>query len=425
MNARVSSAVMVGRDEQLAAVEQAFDLAREGSPGIVLLAGEAGAGKTRLIAEFAGRCAAEAAVLSGGCVDLGGSSVAFAPFTAALRGLTRQIGADGVAALLPGGVPGQLARLLPGVHWPGPGARPDSDGVGDGAGADGAARARLFEEVLGLLENLADQRPAVLIIEDAHWADRSSRDLLWFLARNLQPGTRLLAVVSYRIDDLSRGHPLLAELDRLPLVRRVELSRLSRREVIAQVRGILGRPGAAGLVTEVARRSDGNPLFGPASSTARNDRYRGAARVLRRAGITITARSQHTSPSTAMDGERLAQELRRSGAQPDVIIAYSDAVALGVLHALRDSGINAGADIGVASFDDVPDARYQSPPLTSVATFPADIGAQAARLLLARIDDPQRPCESAIIAPQLKVRESTTSFDPNGQRQIAAVKETS
>jgi LacI family transcriptional regulator len=92
---------------------------------------------------------------------------------------------------------------------------------------------------------------------------------------------------------------------------------------------------------------------------------------------------------------------------------------------LRDSGINAGADIGVASFDDVPDARYQNPPLTSVATFPADIGAQAARLLLARIDDPQRPCESAIIAPQLKIRESTTSFDPNAPRQIAPVKATS
>jgi LacI family transcriptional regulator len=164
---------------------------------------------------------------------------------------------------------------------------------------------------------------------------------------------------------------------------------------------------------------------GPVSSTARNDRYRGAARVLRRAGITMTARGQHTSPSTAMDGERLTHELLRRGVQPDVIIAYSDAVALGVLHALRDSGINAGTDIAVASFDDVPDARYQNPPLTSVATFPADIGAQAARLLLARIDDPQRPCESAIIAPQLKIRESTTSFDPNAPRRIASVKATS
>jgi hypothetical protein len=106
---------MVGRDEQLAVVERAFDLACAGSPGIVLLAGEAGAGKTRLIGEFAARCGADATVLNGGCVDLGGSSLAFAPFTAALRGLTRQMGADGVAALLPGGSPGRLARLLPGV----------------------------------------------------------------------------------------------------------------------------------------------------------------------------------------------------------------------------------------------------------------------------------------------------------------------
>ncbi len=125
---------MVGRDEQLAAVERAFGQAGEGSPGIVLMAGEAGAGKTRLIGEFTARCSPEATVLTGGCVDLGGSSLAFAPFTAALRGLTRQIGADGVAALMPGGLPGQLARLLPGVAWPdgsGPaGSRPAGDGTG-------------------------------------------------------------------------------------------------------------------------------------------------------------------------------------------------------------------------------------------------------------------------------------------------------
>jgi predicted ATPase len=104
----------------------------------------------------------------------------------------------------------------------------------------------------------------VLVIEDAHWADRSSRELIAFLARNLQPGTALLILVSYRTDGLDLGHPLrplLAELERLPSVQRVELPRLSRPEVIRQIRGILGGPGPAGLVEDVVRRSDGNPLF--------------------------------------------------------------------------------------------------------------------------------------------------------------------
>jgi LacI family transcriptional regulator len=159
---------------------------------------------------------------------------------------------------------------------------------------------------------------------------------------------------------------------------------------------------------------------GPASSTARDDRYRGVARGLRRGRIALTPRNQHTSPSTAMDGERITHELLREGNQPDIIVAYSDAMATGVLHALRDSGLRAGTDIGVAGFDDVADARYQSPPLTSVATFPSQTGAHAAQLLLARIDDPQRPCESTIITPRLNIRESTASFSPHAPRRLAS-----
>ena len=200
---------------------------------MVLLGGEAGAGKTRLITEFTGAIDGRAVLLGGGCVDLGGAGLAFAPFTAVLRGLVRQLGADGVASLVPGGVPAELGRLLPalgGLESPGSGSDRDP----------GAARGRLFEELLGLLENLADQQPVVLVIEDAHWADRSSRDLLAFLARNLQPATAVLILVSYRTDSLEAGdplRPLLAELERLPPVVRIELPRLPRREMITQIRG--------------------------------------------------------------------------------------------------------------------------------------------------------------------------------------------
>jgi LacI family transcriptional regulator len=159
---------------------------------------------------------------------------------------------------------------------------------------------------------------------------------------------------------------------------------------------------------------------GPASSTARDDRYRGVAQALQRGRIALAPRDQHTSPSTAMDGEQITHELLREGNLPDVIVAYSDAVATGVLHALRDSGLRAGADVGVAGFDDVADARFQSPPLTSVATFPGQTGAHAAELLLARLTDPQRPCESVIITPRLNIRESTASFSPRAPRRLAS-----
>jgi LacI family transcriptional regulator len=161
-------------------------------------------------------------------------------------------------------------------------------------------------------------------------------------------------------------------------------------------------------------------IGGPAESTAREDRYRGLARALKRGGVALSPRGAYSAPSTGMDGERITLEMLRSGQQPDVIVAYSDAVAAGALHALRDSGLKAGTDVAVAGFDDLADTRYQSPPLTSVATFPSETGARAARLLLARIEDPQRPSETVILAPRLSIRESTANFSPLAPRRLAS-----
>jgi len=223
-----------------------------GGAGAVLVGGEAGVGKTRLISEFVERVGDGARVLVGGCLGLGAEGLPFAPFTAALRGLVREVGSDAVAALLPGGTATGLARLLPEFGEP------------ELHGTDGEKRARLFELVLTLLERLAEQTPhgLVLVIEDAHWADRSTRDLLSFLIRNLGP--RLLVIVTYRLDELHRDHPLrplLAELDRVDRVRRFDLARLSRREVAEMIRGITGTEPAGRLLDQVYERSEGNPLF--------------------------------------------------------------------------------------------------------------------------------------------------------------------
>jgi DNA-binding CsgD family transcriptional regulator len=330
MGAGLVSPVMVGRGEQLAGLRQLCDLACAGSPAVALLGGEAGVGKTRLITEFTAGLAGRAVLLSGGCVDLGGADLAYAPFTAALRGLVRQLGAEDVAALLPGGAPVELGRLLPALGVSrARGTDPDDDA--------GTARARLFEEFLGLLENLADRRPVVLVIEDAHWADQSSRDLLSFVAHNLQAGTALLILVSYRTDDLDRGHPLrplVAELERLPQVHRIELRRLSRREVIAQIRGILDGPGPAGLVEEVARRSDGNPLFVEVLLDSGGRLPESLADlVLARVG-RLPEGTQRVLGAAAVAGPRFGQPLLEAAtglAEAELSDALRPAVAAGVL----------------------------------------------------------------------------------------------
>ena len=247
------SPVLVGRSEELAILDAALERARAGGPSTVLIGGEAGIGKTRLVTEFAaGAAASGARLLAGGCLDLGAEGLPFAPFAAVLRELVRDLGADGVAALLPAQATHEFARLLPEFGEA-------------GAEADPAfARARLFEQMLTLLERLAEAGPVVMIIEDAHWADRSTRDLMAFLIGSQQVLDGVLIVVSYRSDELHRTHPLrplLAELTRLSWVERMELPRLGRLQADELVARITGREPEPRLADQIYRRAEGNPLF--------------------------------------------------------------------------------------------------------------------------------------------------------------------
>ncbi|MEU4448532.1 AAA family ATPase [Actinosynnema sp. NPDC050801] len=229
MSAHLVSPELVGRSAEIGHLAGAFDHA----PATVLVGGEAGVGKSRLVHDFT--AALDATVLLGGCVELDG--LPFAPFVAALRGVavTDRERAD-------------LAPVLPASR--------------DDAAAGDEARPRLFEGVLSLLGRLSAQRPVVLVVEDAHWLDRSSRDLLDFLVRNQRAVPRSVVVVTYRSDELGGPvRPLLAELSRVPWVRRFELPRLSARDVRAQLRGILGEEPDPVAAREVFRRSEGNPLF--------------------------------------------------------------------------------------------------------------------------------------------------------------------
>jgi DNA-binding CsgD family transcriptional regulator/tetratricopeptide (TPR) repeat protein len=247
-----TSPVLVGRDSELRLLDGALAGTREGSPATVLLGGEAGVGKSRLVEEFGGRVTGQARLLVGGCLELGESGLPFAPFTAVLRELVREHGADHILGLLPGNDAGELGRLLPAFGPP----------AGENHG--GLARARLFEQLLTLLQGLAEATLVVLVVEDVHWADRSTLDLLSFIVRNQQSAQGLLCIVTYRSDRLDSAHPLrplLADLARLPTVRLLELGRLGRSCVTAQLRSLLGHEPAAGLSDSIYRRSEGNPLF--------------------------------------------------------------------------------------------------------------------------------------------------------------------
>jgi DNA-binding CsgD family transcriptional regulator/tetratricopeptide (TPR) repeat protein len=252
------SPVLVGRADYLARLDEGLADARLGEPTAVLIGGEAGVGKSRLVSEFSARTAGQARALTGGCLELGASGLPFAPFTGLLRQLVRELGLAGVAELLSGPGRRELARLLPELGELGEPASHDDEAY------QGEARARLFEQMLTLFERLAQTGPLVLIIEDAHWADRSTRDLLTYLIGNQQVMRGVLIVVTFRSDELHRGHPLrplLAELSRIGWVQRLEVPRLTRSEATAQIAAILARDPEPAQADTVFRRSEGNPMF--------------------------------------------------------------------------------------------------------------------------------------------------------------------
>jgi predicted ATPase len=128
--------------------------------------------------------------------------------------------------------------------------------------SDQAAQARLFELLLGLFGRLGEEGPLVLVVEDLHWADRSTRNLLAFLVRNLHR-ERVLLVVTYRNDEPGQQQlgPYLAELDRGGPVQRLELPRPDQAQTGVQLVGILGTAPPAELVDALFARSEGNPFF--------------------------------------------------------------------------------------------------------------------------------------------------------------------
>ena len=242
--------LFVGRDEDCQRLASLVGLGEPaGQSGMVVLSGDAGIGKTRLLTELAGLARDLGhEVLVGHCLGEAGSSLPYLPFTEMLGRLeaTRPEQVDQVVAAHP-----PLARLFPGRRSPSA-AEPGS-----------LDRADIVEAVHAALEDLGREGPVLVVVEDVHWADQSSRDLLTLLfTRGFSAPVSLVA--SYRSDDLHRRHPLratLAHWSRLASVHRLDLAPLADQDVRELVRSL--RPGELGEaeVQAVVERAEGNAFF--------------------------------------------------------------------------------------------------------------------------------------------------------------------
>ncbi len=227
-----------------------------GGVSAVIVSGDAGVGKSRLLAELREHAvAADWQVLIGHCLDFGDSVLPYLPFTevfARLTGDEPEV-ADALARAHPA-----VRRLMPGRRLTGDAAANDRD-----VDSEPMDRADLFASVLAALDELSTSRPVLVLLEDLHWADQSTRELLSFLfARRL--GNDVHLVATYRSDDLHRKHPLRAavgEWTRLPAVARLQIDRLSDGHVRSLVHAIHPRALPESAIHTIVERAEGNAFF--------------------------------------------------------------------------------------------------------------------------------------------------------------------
>lgn len=239
----VTLPALVGRAEERAALRSAVADAAAGGPGLVLVHGEAGIGKTWLAREAAEQARADGHhVLIGQCLRFGANVTSYLPFSRAFEQWLRSGGSNTVAA----GGAGTLNDLMPSLVR-------SSNGVG-------------ILEIGRVLDRMQMDRPTVVVVDDLQWADPSSLDVLTYVVAGFAAGQRLVVLATYRDTDLEDGHPLhgwLADADRMPGVRHLSLDRMDVVDVEALVLSHARSEGEAraSLADEVLRRSQGNPYL--------------------------------------------------------------------------------------------------------------------------------------------------------------------
>ncbi|MDX6307708.1 MAG: hypothetical protein QOI06_754 [Nocardioidaceae bacterium] len=260
MPPEIAQSPLVGRTDTVRILADAVGLG--GDPGgKVLLGGDAGVGKSRLLAELS-ELATSAGwrVLVGHCLDFGDSALPYLPFTEAFGRLASDAPEAARSLVERSAV---LERLLPNHRTM---AGPDGH-------AEPTDRASMFDAVQQALAELATSSPLLLVVEDVHWADQSTRELLTFLLT--RPIIRPFAlVVSYRTDDLNRRHPLravLAEWHRLSTITRVHVERLGEADIRSMISHLQPVPLPEREVRRIVARAEGNPFFAEELVSAAGD----------------------------------------------------------------------------------------------------------------------------------------------------------
>ena len=284
MDAGGSSPILIDRVDERRRLDAAIAAAADGRPSTLLLAGEAGIGKTRLVRDVLERTMADGTWgFVGACLAMRDGTIPYLPFAEILRRVAAAT-PDAELDRLIGSTRPALARLVPDLDrvpvgaGGGRGRRASSSAPAvaealetDDAEDDrdavepapGVARARLFEAILTLLGRVGERHPTLLAVEDVHWADPATRDLVTFLVRNLTR-ERIVLLLTLRTDDVVPDPAIgawLAELGRDPRFTRIELERLDQDDVAAQVGAILAAPAPNDVLGPIWERSDGNPFY--------------------------------------------------------------------------------------------------------------------------------------------------------------------
>ena len=322
-------ATLVGRSAELARLRALLDDAASGAVA-ALVGGDAGVGKSRLVSEVTAIAASQRfTVLCGQCAEIG-DSVPYLPFADAIRSASPEVEAAVKARPV-------LARLLP------------DGGEGGDLETDRAAltRQQMFGTVLGLLAELSARAPVLLVLEDLHWADASTRDLLTFLLRMLH-GERVAIIGTYRTDDLHRRHPLrpvLADLLRLPSVVSLQLGPLSASALTELLFAISDAPGrlSAATVNQIVAGSEGNAYYAEELLAALSDPIvdtrngpglpSGLAALLMSRVERVSDAAQQVLRAASVAGRRSGDDLvRAASGLPDA--AYDEAVREAVANQL-------------------------------------------------------------------------------------------
>ncbi|MBO0832348.1 MAG: AAA family ATPase, partial [Actinobacteria bacterium] len=320
---------IVGRTAELDHMRKLLGDAEAGQPVVILVSGDAGVGKTRLISELIDEAAGRGyVVLAGRCAELA-DTVPYLPLADALRTAAAGPVAAAVAARP------VLARLLP-----------DEESSPPGADLPGVTQQQLFGAVLGMLTELAASSPVLLVLEDLHWADRSTRDLVTFLSRVLH-SERVALVVSYRSDDVYRSHPLrpvLAELQRLPRVTIIEVGPLDAAAMAQHLTQLSGGQQEAAAIDRVIERAEGNAYYAEellAAAASGHELPALLADLLVARTVELSEAAQHVLRTAAVTGRRVDDELVReaSGLTAE---EYETGVREAVAHQLLEPDGQAG-----------------------------------------------------------------------------------